>query len=110
MSVEAKLGEQHSLRLHRMVAFVPRPSYSNSANNLFASSCDSRPSHLLLRKLATCDPRRWPKMTSTTPDRWSKTQPTFSASARGLFVRGWGQEAHRSGGCDCPFLFPLVIG
>src|SRR5262249_27040183 len=40
-----------------MVAFVPRPSYSNSANNLFASSCDSRPSHLLLRKLATCDPR-----------------------------------------------------
>ena len=20
------------------------------------------------------------------------------------------QEAHRSGGCDCPFLFPLVIG
>jgi hypothetical protein len=24
-----------------MVAFVPRPSYSNSANNLFASSCDT---------------------------------------------------------------------
>jgi len=41
-----------------MVAFVPWPSYSNSADNLLASSCDSRPSHLLLRKLATCDPRR----------------------------------------------------
>jgi hypothetical protein len=49
LCVQAELGEQHSLQLHRMVAFAARPSYSDLANNLFASSCDNRCAFLVTR-------------------------------------------------------------
>src|SRR6516164_5895232 len=44
----SKLGEQHSLRLHRMMALLPRCSYSSLANNLFASASNHRLRHLPL--------------------------------------------------------------